>query len=455
MKFIATAGMVLILIAPAGAQKTPSLIKSTATIILKPAEDKPVLQPAPAAAPVEKAKVSLSSAALPVSGKIKEPVEQAKLSVPRTAAVSTAAFSKPAPAISSAAVAAVKPEAKPVPGPVPSAAKPAAASVISTTSAAAVKSAAKPAAPPVSSSAAKTETKSAAVPKPAVPAVVPSAAPKPAAPAVFVPMNGEPEPMGDMDLIETITVAPESKPGFLVVKNHTIAAGETLWAISDRYYGDPFRWGAIYAANMRQVDNPDIIKPEVELVIPGISEIVKPAPAAAPEPEAASPAPGPAAEEETAAEQPPARSGTPEPPLTVSADKTPGPEAADLSEEMPEDQREWTPDLLRIVPDGWKEDGLIVDKLDAGDDSMADSLTEIGDRVKVRIRHPGAFKPGAVLAVYIKGGTAYDKKTGEELGRELQKTGLVRILSVAKKTAEARVIRANTSLDKGQVIAAE
>ncbi|MCD6424975.1 MAG: LysM peptidoglycan-binding domain-containing protein [Anaerolineales bacterium] len=53
------------------------------------------------------------------------------------------------------------------------------------------------------------------------------------------------------------------------VKKHTVVSGETLSSISKKYYDDIGKYMKIYEANKDLIgDNPDLIKPGQELVIP-------------------------------------------------------------------------------------------------------------------------------------------------------------------------------------------
>ena len=53
------------------------------------------------------------------------------------------------------------------------------------------------------------------------------------------------------------------------VKKHTVVAGDTLSSISKKYYDDIGKYMKIYEANKDVIgDNPDLIKPGQELVIP-------------------------------------------------------------------------------------------------------------------------------------------------------------------------------------------
>ena len=53
------------------------------------------------------------------------------------------------------------------------------------------------------------------------------------------------------------------------VKKHTVVAGDTLSAIATKYYDDAGKYLKIYEANKELIgDNPDMIKPGQELIIP-------------------------------------------------------------------------------------------------------------------------------------------------------------------------------------------
>jgi hypothetical protein len=123
-----------------------------------------------------------------------------------------------------------------------------------------------------------------------------------------------------------------------------------------------------------------------------------------------------------------------------------------LSEEMPDELQEWTGNNPKIVPGNWRGDGVIVAKICDDGDSMSDGLTETGDRVLIKAGIPAAFRPGDMLMSFIKGGQAYDTKTGRKLGVKLQKTGTLKVISVSGKKIIARILSAGTSVDKGQLI---
>lgn len=65
------------------------------------------------------------------------------------------------------------------------------------------------------------------------------------------------------DILANITVADES-----VYHRHTVESGETLGKIAKKYYGNASKYQQIFQANTNILDNPDLIHPGQELVIP-------------------------------------------------------------------------------------------------------------------------------------------------------------------------------------------
>lgn len=53
------------------------------------------------------------------------------------------------------------------------------------------------------------------------------------------------------------------------VKKHTVVSGDTLSGIAQKYYDDAGKYMKIYEANKAVIgDNPDLIQPGMELIIP-------------------------------------------------------------------------------------------------------------------------------------------------------------------------------------------
>jgi len=83
-------------------------------------------------------------------------------------------------------------------------------------------------------------------------------------------------------------------------KVHIVVKGDTLWDISSFYIYDPFLWPQIWSAN-REIENPHLIYPGQEIIIPEITARVSPPPREAkpplPAPPPAEPEPAPPAEQ--------------------------------------------------------------------------------------------------------------------------------------------------------------
>ncbi len=67
------------------------------------------------------------------------------------------------------------------------------------------------------------------------------------------------------DIMADIKVADES-----VYARHTVASGESLSKIAKHYFKDPMKYNAIFEANRNLLDNPDMIHPGQELIIPNL-----------------------------------------------------------------------------------------------------------------------------------------------------------------------------------------
>ncbi len=65
------------------------------------------------------------------------------------------------------------------------------------------------------------------------------------------------------------TQAAIREKGEISVKKHVVVSGDTLSGIAKKYYNDTGKYLKIYEANKAVIgDNPDLIKPGMELVIP-------------------------------------------------------------------------------------------------------------------------------------------------------------------------------------------
>lgn len=383
------------------------------------AEVKPEVEPAKPAAPQKPAKAAVKKAAKKPAVAAAKPAPAPEKSAP------AAATAAPAPA-------AVKPAEKAAPVAAPAAPVPAAAKPAEKTEAAKPVPAVKKAAPKVQA-AAKPAQKTSEPVKPAASPVQP-----PPVPAAANPVR-----------------KPEAPAGFVVPKTHTVSNGDTLWDLSNKYYSDPFKWGRIYNANLGVVSNPDRIYPKNELIIPDLTEELRPEvakPVVITGGETVKEAGLSSAEIEQPAEEAPAYTA-PRPATPAAAELKEALAAYDrndLSEEMPEHQKEWASGV-KIVPESWREDGVIRARETGEDDSMEDSLSMSGAMVRVSMSGSSAVKRGDRLTVYLKGSDAFDNN-GKKLGREVQRAGTLEVVEADGANVRARVMDSVTGIYKGYVV---
>lgn len=273
--------------------------------------------------------------------------------------------------------------------------------------------------------------------------IVPSRAP--AAPSAVKPavVKVEAEPA------EKASVVSEKaeKTGFAVTRRHLIVKGDTLWDLSQKYYGDPFMWGRIYNANFSSVANPDLIYPKNELIIPDITEVL--IPYRTPEVSETEVSPEGWGEKAAAVERP-AVAVSPRPAAPAPDEHLKPFDLNQLSEEMPEHQREWK-DGVKIIGDAWEHDGEITAVIKDEDEFLAEALSITGGMVEIDMERSGMVRPGDYLNIYLRGADAYDKD-GKRLGSEIQPVGMAEVSSVDGSTVKARVIDASTAVRKGYIV---
>lgn len=77
--------------------------------------------------------------------------------------------------------------------------------------------------------------------------------PAPSVGPVSAPVNPQPAP-----------ASTTSTPA----RTYVVVKGDTLWGISNRFYGRGDRWPVIYDANRNKITNPGLIQPGTQLIIP-------------------------------------------------------------------------------------------------------------------------------------------------------------------------------------------
>lgn len=74
------------------------------------------------------------------------------------------------------------------------------------------------------------------------------------------------EKKADFSNVESGSSATEPETEGL--ETYTVESGDSLWAISERLYGDGNQWNRIYEANRDTIKDPDLIQPGWVLNIP-------------------------------------------------------------------------------------------------------------------------------------------------------------------------------------------
>ena len=68
------------------------------------------------------------------------------------------------------------------------------------------------------------------------------------------------------------TAAPPEKKEPAPGNTYTVQAGDSLWKISQKFYGDGNQWRRIYEANKGTIKDPDVIHPGQTFTIPAKAE---------------------------------------------------------------------------------------------------------------------------------------------------------------------------------------
>lgn len=209
-------------------------------------------------------------------------------------------------------------------------------------------------------------------------------------------------------------------------EEYTVVKGDTLWDISKRYTGDPFRWKEIWRNNPH-IRNPHRIYPGNRIALSGVAgggETAS-APSAAVSEEAA-----PAV---TAAASP---SAPPAPPPSAPAS------AAAVSE-----KEEGKEEDTFLAKEDWEFDGYIT-----GQRELKNIIAE-GDLVFLDIgRKQGAAQLDQ-YNVFRKDREMFHPETGEFMGHLIRKVGILQITQdISEQHCTARVLRSREPLQVGDFV---
>lgn len=80
----------------------------------------------------------------------------------------------------------------------------------------------------------------------------------------------EERPRADFSKVESGGSSTAPAPGAAAPKarTYTVVAGDSLWKIAEKFYGDGNQWPRIHEANRDRIKDPDVIHPGQTLTIP-------------------------------------------------------------------------------------------------------------------------------------------------------------------------------------------
>lgn len=80
--------------------------------------------------------------------------------------------------------------------------------------------------------------------------------------------NADTVPATDADAQASDASSADPTPTSTGIRHYTVKPGDTLSHIAQRYYGRASEWHRIHDANRDLIDDPDLIQPGQDLVIP-------------------------------------------------------------------------------------------------------------------------------------------------------------------------------------------
>jgi len=239
---------------------------------------------------------------------------------------------------------------------------------------------------------------------------------------------------------------------------HTVAPRECLWDLSQRYYGDPFRWRDIAGANP-QVKDPHWIypgqvlsipqagsapQPKVELEAPAPVETgaavaaVAPVEVAAPVAAAAPVQSAPALAARISEDLPAAEEVAPRAEGLANRDS--------LSTRFPEGHAGQYPSVSRFkAPAGWKEDGRITEF------DGAEVIAGPGDLAEARMDDKAPVRVGDRL--YVLRADSPTEADGDQDASYLQRVGVVQAESLLPEgRVRLRVLKSGGAVEVGDLL---
>src|SRR6516164_8279936 len=85
--------------------------------------------------------------------------------------------------------------------------------------------------------------------------------------AMFAMPDHAESPVSRTTPVERVELASSTKPAS-PAQVYVVQAGDSLWSIAQRFYGNPHMWADIYYANQSQIHDPNLIYPGQHLTLP-------------------------------------------------------------------------------------------------------------------------------------------------------------------------------------------
>ncbi len=191
--------------------------------------------------------------------------------------------------------------------------------------------------------------------------------------------------------------------GAVKFKIYEVREGDTLWTISERFYGTPYYWYFIWEANKTKVKNPHWIFPGQDLKIPPHEWIKK----------------------------------------QLEVVKVEKPKKPLLHWE----QQVFIHYITKKLPPKF---GILESDIYDRDKTLFSQ----GDMVGFKILDKGEVKPGKIYLVYRVGEWMKDPYTGKDLGYYVSNIGLIKVVKIVDGYALSKVLKTTASLMGNDIVTA-
>jgi hypothetical protein len=243
---------------------------------------------------------------------------------------------------------------------------------------------------------------------------------------------------------------------------YTVKKGDTLWDISGQYLQDPFRWPRVFEANRGKINDPDLIFPEQEFVLPGgVGDGSRRASA---QPSSAPGASAAATEEPAGEERASSAAAGPE----GSVPPSPAAESPSSGETAVRSASSKTPTVSasrnaikiprRGALTGLGDDSFVAAQDWAGDgyimrDQDRKILIAQDDVVYLSLGAAMGVQPKMFGSIFRKGGPIRDPQSRQTLGYQVRRVGTLQVSNlVGEESATAVVVNSLEPIRLGDIV---